>query len=171
MKCECKKLPRPTPTIHEKWVNISSTFYKMWSNICLILLGRVHILLISLLHILRNVDGIPRQISRFLHQTTFSELWFSPIFYKKWDQLFRGTFRSKKSLCSLCSTRLNQKYIRKKSYLINPCKSVSSVVKNLSRSTRSNQSLLTAALFRPTFHEKWDEPSPTPIKHTHIHFS
>ena len=42
-----------------------------------------------------------------------------------------------------------------------------SVVKIRStRSTRSNQNLLTAALFRPTFHEKWDEPSPTPIKHT-----
>ena len=43
---------------------------------------------------------------------------------------------------------------RKKSYLIHPCKSVSSVVKNLSRSpcsTRSNQSLLTAAVFRILF--------------------
>ena len=26
--------------------------------------------------------------------------------------------------------------------------------------------LPSAVLFRPTFHEKWDEPSPTPIKHT-----
>ena len=39
-------------------------------------------------------------------------------------------------------------------------------VKISTRSTRLIQSLFTAALFRPTFHEKWDEPSPTPIKHT-----
>ena len=106
------------------------------------------------------MEEFPRQISRFLHQTTFSELWFSPIFYKKWDQLFRGTFCPEESLCSLCSTRLNQKHIRKKSYLIHPCKSVSSVVKNLSRSpcsprsTRSNQSLLTAAVFTTEYTER-----------------
>ena len=103
------------------------------------------------------MEDFPRQISRFLHQTTFSELWFSPIFYKKWDQLFRGTFRSEESLCSLCSTRLNQKYVRTKFHHIHPCKSVSSVVKNLSRSpcsprsTRSIQCFLTAALFRILF--------------------
>ena len=107
----------------------------------------------------------------------------------------------KKSLCSLCSTRPS-KYDRNKSYRFHPCKSVSSVVKNLPlpkhsprspRSTRlipihSNPSSPclflaherrrepklfvrlgvkpSAVLFQPTFHEKWDEPSPTPIKHT-----
>ena len=72
MKCECTHTPPPKKifmffmfytaksllpldpslTCREK----SSTFCKMWSRICLVLLAFVHILPISLLHISQNVD-------------------------------------------------------------------------------------------------------------------